>query len=275
MKFLFFLMMCLIGIGPALAQNANRGGGLRFHVVTPGREAPEGVNYAPLGSGAAKPLAFHPSNLSAKYPYAGPQPIVFFRETPAPDGGDPIRELVASFSPSEGINEYILIFLRGDNPGNWKIHGIPLTASSMAPTAIGFYNGLATPVRVSIGGRETVLKPGLNAPQSVEGMTHNSVTIKKREHDAATGKMVETSYEGFNEGVEVVLSRPEDKQKRPFYDTNISISPAMAYMILIFPPEDPKTRRYQLKTLSLAPTINPAPAQNQPINPAPAQQSQQ
>ncbi len=251
--------LLILALASALASSAraedfgDRGEGFTFQVVTAGKSAPEGLRFLPDGESDAVPLVFHPSGLSETYDYAGESPLKFFSETLALGENALKAGSMASFEvPAEG-GAHILIFVGGSESGSWSIRSLPLSEGTLAPTAITFYNGLDSAIEASVAEQPVSVEPGLAAPHSIAELTHKPGVLEVEAFNPATGEMATEKIETLNEGVHVVLRPGGDSEARPFYDGSIPISLSQAYLMLIFPPENPDGRRYRVKVLSVTP----------------------
>jgi len=127
----------------------------------------------------ASALEFFSSARSKLYEYEGPNPIIFFRETPAPTIEDPnavYRTKVAELTLPEGGGEFLFIFFPDSRSDNKKYRIYPLDDSkSELPTgSIRLFNATSFQLEGVFGRNKINLAPG---PSEAYRLTGNSMSL--------------------------------------------------------------------------------------------------
>mgnify|MGYP001387507881 CR=1 FL=1 len=127
----------------------------------------------------ASALEFFSSARSKLYEYEGPNPIIFFRETPAPTIEDPNavnRTKVAELSlPAEG-GEFLFIFFPDSSQDNEKYQIYPLddSKSELPNGSIRLFNATSFQLEGVFGQNKIKLAPG---PSKAYRLTGNSMSL--------------------------------------------------------------------------------------------------
>ena len=139
----------------------------------------ENLNYLNGDRMGGTPLEFFSSARSPVYEYEGLNPIVFFRETPAPTPEDPNgiqREKVAEVSLPPTGGEFLFIFFPDSTGETERYRVYPLSDSkSELPTGtVRLFNATPYELRGKIGGDALRLSPGPSRAYRVNG---NSISL--------------------------------------------------------------------------------------------------
>jgi hypothetical protein len=122
----------------------------------------------------ASALKFLSSARSKLYEYEGPNPIIFFRETPAPTIEDPNavnRTKVAELSLPVGGGEFLFIFFPDPNQDNEKYQIYPLadSKSELPNGSIRLFNATSFQLEGVFGRNKINLAPGPSVAYRVTG----------------------------------------------------------------------------------------------------------
>lgn len=182
----------------------------------------------------ASELEFFSSARSKLYNYEGPNPIIFFRETPAPTIEDPNavnRTKVAELSLPKDGGEFLFIFFPDYNSENEKYQVYPLddSESKLPNGSIRLFNATSFQLEGVFGRNKFNLAPGPSEAYRVSG---NNMSLglgfrhEGKFHMSYNGPVeLETNYRGlfmvfppFVKGSAILQtrylrdSRPEPKQ---------------------------------------------------------------
>ena len=128
----------------------------------------------------ASALEFFSSARSKLYEYEGPNPIIFFRETPAPTIEDPNavnRTKVAELTlPQEG-GEFLFVFFPDDSRGDnekYQIYPLDDSESELPNGSIRLFNATSFQLEGVFGQNKIKLAPG---PSESYRVTGNSMSL--------------------------------------------------------------------------------------------------
>ena len=113
----------------------------------------------------SSPLTFYSSARSEKYQYEGVNPIIFFKETPAPTPENPdavTRNKVAEVNIPTPGGEYLFIFFsdyRGDQEA-YKIYPLNDSTQALPYGAIRLFNATSFTLEGVLGKERIKLEPG-------------------------------------------------------------------------------------------------------------------
>jgi hypothetical protein len=122
----------------------------------------------------ASALKFFSSARSSLYEYEGPNPIIFFRETPAPTLEDPNavnRKKVAELSLPQKGGKFLFIFFpdsRGDNE-KYRIYPLNDSKSELPNGSIRLFNATSFQLEGVFGQNKISLAPGPSEAYRVSG----------------------------------------------------------------------------------------------------------
>ncbi|MGJ8638916.1 MAG: hypothetical protein ACSHYA_05945 [Opitutaceae bacterium] len=123
------------------------------------------IKYLPSPEGSSEAIKFFSSARSAVYEYEGTNPIIFFREFPAPTIEDPNavrREKVAEVTIPQPGEEYLLIFFpdRRTKADDYRIYPLADSTRELPTGAVRFFNATAFNFEGVLGGKRISLTPG-------------------------------------------------------------------------------------------------------------------
>lgn len=140
---------------------------------------PQGLKFIHGDRKGASALEFFSSARSRLYEYEGPNPIIFFRETPAPTVEDPNavdRTKVGEISlPQEG-GEFLFIFFpdsRGNND-KYRIYPLDDSQSELPNGSIRLFNATSFQLEGLFGRNKFNLAPGPSEAYRIAG---NSMSL--------------------------------------------------------------------------------------------------
>lgn len=127
----------------------------------------------------ASPIEFFSSARSPVYEYEGLNPIVFFREIPAPTAEDPNaiqRKKVAEVSLPQQGGEFLFIFFPSQNRSkeNYKIYPLNDSKSALPIGSIRLFNATPYELQGVLGGDKIKLAQGPSKAYQVRG---NSMSL--------------------------------------------------------------------------------------------------
>ena len=127
----------------------------------------------------ASSLEFFSSARSKPYEYIGPNPIIFFRETPAPTIEDPKavnRTKVAELSLPEEGGEFLFIFFPdySRDSEKYKIYPLDDSRSELPTGSIRLFNATSYQLEGVFGRNKINLAPG---PSEAYRVTGNSMSL--------------------------------------------------------------------------------------------------
>ena len=127
----------------------------------------------------ASALEFFSSARSKLYEYEGPNPIIFFRETPAPTIEDPNavnRTKVAELSLPEKGGKFLFIFFPDSSRDNekYKIYPLDDSKSELPNGSIRLFNATSFQLEGVFGQNKIKLAPG---PSKAYRLTGNSMSL--------------------------------------------------------------------------------------------------
>ena len=114
---------------------------------------------------SATPVTFYSSSRSEKYTYEGPNPIIFFKETPAPTETDtyPVqRKKVAEIALPGSGGEFLFIFFptEGSEDESYRIYPLDDSTSAFPFGAIRLFNATQFTLEGILGRERIRLEPG-------------------------------------------------------------------------------------------------------------------
>ena len=124
------------------------------------------------------PLTFYSSDRSPVYTYEGLNPIVFYRETPAPTDLDPNavkRKKVGEISLTPPGGDYLFIFFPNPNTEdeNYRIYPIDDSTKALPYGSVRFFNTTSYQLEGKLGKNRISVGPGPSKAYSLNGSSHS------------------------------------------------------------------------------------------------------
>lgn len=216
-------LFCLSALAalPLGAQQPNPGPpatiDITFHLIEIGRTPVEPIRYA-TGPAASTEVELKPNQRTGPYRYRGPNPVVFFRESPGPDG-KPVREPVGTLRFEKSLHQ-VLVFVIPRAPGSTtgdpagagqaELALVPIDDSrgAFAPDTLVIYNALPMRVGAVFGEKRFVVEPGASAPLPVKELGKGTIPMEFWIETTGGSKMVlggEIDFIADNREVMVLL----------------------------------------------------------------------
>jgi hypothetical protein len=153
---------------------------IAFHVMQVGRASVPAIRHA-TGPGASAEVALKSHQRTGPYRYRGPNPLVFFRETPGADGR-PVRAPVGTLRFAKEIKQALVFAIpraasaaTGDE---LTFVAIDDSRGSFGPDTLVIYNALPMRVGAVLGTRRFVVEPGASPPLSVKELGRGIVPME-------------------------------------------------------------------------------------------------
>lgn len=126
----------------------------------------------------AAPLTFYSSDRSPIYTYEGLNPIVFYRETPAPTDLDPNavkRTKVGEISLPHPGGDYLFIFFPNSNTENenYRIYPMDDSTNALPYGSVRFFNASSQQLVGKLGKDRISLGPGPSKAYPLSGSNHS------------------------------------------------------------------------------------------------------
>jgi hypothetical protein len=156
---------------------------IAFHVMQVGRASVPPIRYATTPTqSAAVELKSH--QRSGPFRYRGPNPMIFFRESPGVDGR-PVREPMGSLRLAREIKQALVFAIprtassaKVDTTDELSFVAIDESRGAFGPDTFVIYNALPMRVGAVLGARRFVIEPGASPPISVKEIGKGSVPME-------------------------------------------------------------------------------------------------
>lgn len=137
-----------------------------------------GLHYLKGDLSDGVPLKFYSSDRSPMYTFEGQNPIIFFRETPAPTDIDPnaIKRLkVAEISIPQSGGDYLFIFFKNSKSESESYRIFPLDDSlAVLPYgSVRFFNATTHELIGKLGKSDISIGPGPSKSYQLKGNSHS------------------------------------------------------------------------------------------------------
>lgn len=137
-----------------------------------------GLHYLKGDLSDGVPLKFYSSDRSPMYTFEGQNPIIFFRETPAPTDIDPNaikRVKVAEISIPKSGGDYLFIFFQNSKSDSESYRIFPLDDSIAAHPygSVRFFNATTHQLIGKLGKNDISLGPGPSKAYQLKGNSHS------------------------------------------------------------------------------------------------------
>ena len=124
------------------------------------------------------PLTFYSSDRSPVYTYEGLNPIVFYRETPAPTELDPKavkRKKIGEISLTPPGGDYLFIFFSNPNTEdeNYRIYPLDDSTKALPYGSVRFFNATSLQLEGKLGKNRISVGPGPSKAYPLNGSSHS------------------------------------------------------------------------------------------------------
>lgn len=174
------LLTLLLSVAPLNAQSASRAeeNSLRVNFSVFSLKRLSDIHYLLGDRIGAAPLTFYSSDRSPIYTYEGLNPIVFYRETPAPTDLDPNavkRTKVGEISLPHPGGDYLFIFFPNSNAENenYRIYPMDDSTNALPYGSVRFFNASSQQLVGKLGKDRISLGPGPSKAYPLSGSNHS------------------------------------------------------------------------------------------------------
>ncbi|HEY5550958.1 MAG TPA: hypothetical protein VIK52_03660 [Opitutaceae bacterium] len=206
--------MLLLPAAPLHAQTATseppKTIDIAFQVMQVGRASVPAIRYA-TAAGQSTPVELNSHQRTGPYRYRGPNTLVFFRESPGPDG-KPVREPVGALRMAKEIKQAFVFAIpraaSATSGDEMSFVAIDDSRGAFGPDTLVIYNALPMRVGAVLGERRFVVEPGASPPISVKELGRGTVPMEFWIETAEGSKLVlggEIDFTADNREVMILL----------------------------------------------------------------------
>lgn len=174
------LLTLLLSVAPLNAQSATmpEEKSLRVNFSVFSLKRLSDIHYLMGDRTVGAPLTFYSSARSPVYTYEGLNPIVFYRETPAPTDLDPNalkRTKIGEISLPHPGGDYLFIFFPNSNAENenYKIYPMDDSTNALPYGSVRFFNASSQQLVGKLGKDRISLGPGPSVAYRLSGSNHS------------------------------------------------------------------------------------------------------
>ncbi|MGE9295435.1 MAG: hypothetical protein ACQKBV_04020 [Puniceicoccales bacterium] len=203
------LILLLMAHSVLAGDNAVSMVSVDFSVLPVGQGDFDGVKVE-AQPGVVSELKFRRVQRSSPIQYHGPNPIVFFREVPAPSPEDATaieRVLVARYEVPSGIDEALLFFRAAGEPvgSRFSVQGMDDSLEAFPGDSMVAFNATGAPLIARIGEDDHRVRPGANAAVSFREFIDEGIPVGFAVETDDGPKLVFENHLDYAENYRVIL----------------------------------------------------------------------